>query len=78
MPCPAVVVADAAQMYEEVPPSRVRQGLRSRITWAMGRGYTGVAVSKRSARLGFPSSSDRGGAARLALSCLHGMSSARV
>ena len=34
MPCPAVVVADAAQMYEEVPPSRVRHGLRSLITWA--------------------------------------------
>ena len=49
MPCPAVVVADAAQMYEEVPPSRVRHGLRSLITWATSRGYTGVAVSKRTA-----------------------------
>ena len=49
MPCPAVVVADVAQMYEEVPPSRVRHGLRSLITWATSRGYTGVAVSKRTA-----------------------------
>ena len=49
MPCPAVVVADAAQMYEEVPPSRVREGLGSLVTWAKERGYTGVAVSKRTA-----------------------------
>ena len=49
MPCPAVVVADAAQMYEEVPPSRIRCGLRSLITWATDRGYTGVAVCKRTA-----------------------------
>ena len=46
---PAVVVADAAQMYEEVPPSRVRSGLLSLIDWATGRGYAGVAVSKRTA-----------------------------
>ena len=49
MPCPAVVVADAAQMYEEVPPSRVRSGLRSLFAWTAGRGYTGVAVCKRTA-----------------------------
>ena len=53
MPCPAVVVADAAQMYEEVPPSRVRHDLRSLITWATSRSYTGVAVSKRTARPSF-------------------------
>ena len=53
MPCPAVVVADAAQMYEEVPPSRVRSCLRSLITWATDRGYTGVAVCKRTAGLSF-------------------------
>jgi hypothetical protein len=47
MPSPAVVVADAAQMYEEVPPSRVRSGLRSLFAWAEDRGYTGVAVCKR-------------------------------
>ena len=44
MPCPAAAVADAAQMYGEVPRSRVRSGLRSLITWATDRGYTGVAV----------------------------------
>jgi hypothetical protein len=49
MPAPAVVVADAAQMYEEVPPDRVRRGLRSLIDWAAGLGYAGVAVSKRAA-----------------------------
>ena len=49
MPCPAVVVADAAQMYEDVPPSRVRHSLRSLITWATSRGYTGVTVGKRTA-----------------------------
>ena len=49
MPCPAVDVADAAQMYEEVPPSTIRHGLRSLITWATDRGYTGVAVCKRTA-----------------------------
>ena len=49
MPCPAAVVADAAQMYEEVPPSRVRSGLRSLITCATDRGYTRVAVYKRTA-----------------------------
>jgi hypothetical protein len=54
MSCPAVVVADAAQMYEEVPPSRVRSGLLSFVDWATGRGYAGVAVSKRTA--GPPSS----------------------
>ena len=48
MPGPAVVVADAAQMYEEVPPDRVRQGLRSLISWAAELGYVGVAVCKRS------------------------------
>ena len=53
MPCPAVVVADAAQMYEEVHPSRVRHVQRSLITWATGRGFTGVAVSKRTAGLFF-------------------------
>ena len=52
MPCPAVVVADAAQM-NEVPPSRVRSGLRSLITWATDRGYTGVAVCKRTAGSSF-------------------------
>ena len=44
---PSVLVADAAQMYEEVPPSRVRDGLSSLIEWARGLGYTGVAVAKR-------------------------------
>ena len=53
MPCSAVVVADAAQIYEEVPPSRVRSGLRSLITWATDRGYTGVAVCRRAAGLSF-------------------------
>ena len=74
-PCPAALVADAAHMYEEVPPSRVRHGLRSLITWATSRGYTGVAVSKRTAG---PSSSERSGATRPAPSCLPGMSSARA
>ena len=53
MPCPALVVADAAQVYEEVLPSRVRSGLRSFITLATDRGYTGVAVCKRAAGLSF-------------------------
>ena len=48
MSCPAVVVADAAQMYEEVPPSRVREGLASFITWATEQGYVGVVASKSS------------------------------
>ena len=46
MPSPAVVVADAAQMYEEVPPSRVRSGL-SLFAWEEDRAYAGVAVCKR-------------------------------
>ena len=49
MPCPAFVVADAAQMYEEVPRSRIRHSLRSLITWATDSGYTGIAVIKRTA-----------------------------
>ena len=53
MPCPAVVVADAAQMYEEVPPSRVRSGLQSLFAWAVDRGYTGVADCKRTGGLSF-------------------------
>ena len=53
MPCPAVVAVDAAQMYEEVPPSRVRSGLRSLFAWVVGRGYTGVAVSKRTGGASF-------------------------
>ena len=76
MPCLAVVVADAAQMYEEVPPSRVRSGLRSFITWATDRGYTGEPSA--SAPLGLPSWSGRGGGTRLALSCSLGKSSARA
>ena len=46
LPGPAVVVADAAQMYEEVPPSRVRAGLEDLIAWAELAGYTGVVVSR--------------------------------
>ena len=53
MASPAVVVADAAQMYEEVPPDRVRVGLRSLVDWAAAQGYVGVAVSKRSAGTSF-------------------------
>jgi hypothetical protein len=44
---PAVLVADAAQMYEAVPPSRVREGLASLVEWAVGEGYTGVVVSRK-------------------------------
>ena len=55
MPTPSVLVADAAQMYEEVPPTRVVQGLSSLVDWASSQGYTGVVVSKR-----------RGGASHLA------------
>jgi hypothetical protein len=36
-------------MYEEVPPVRVREGLRNLVAWATERGYVGVAVSKRAA-----------------------------
>ena len=48
MPGPAVVVADAAQMYEEVPPSRVLAGLDDLVAWATLAGYHGVVVSRHS------------------------------
>ena len=44
---PSVLVADAAQMYEAVPPSRVREGLAALVEWAAGEGYAGVVVSRR-------------------------------
>ena len=44
---PSVLVADAAQMYEEVPPSRVSEGLETLVAWAVEKGYVGVVVSRR-------------------------------
>ena len=40
----ALMVADAAQMFEAVPPALVMSGLRELLAWAQGCSYTGVVV----------------------------------